>query len=187
MKQDVWPIRGASSIDLHVSNQSEIAGQALTYIGQLYEIEREVKSLSAEERQKIRQARSKPLSDARHERTQLQRQKITDGSATAKALDYSLRRWGALTRFLDDGQLPIDNNWIENQIRPISIGRNNWLFAGSLRAGQRAAAVMSLIQSAKLNGHDPYAYLRDVLQRLPTHKNSQIAELLPHRWQPALA
>lgn len=70
--------------------------------------------------------------------------------------------------------MPIDNNWIENQIRPIAIGRNNWLFAGSLRAGQRAAAVMSLIQSAKLNGHDPYAYLKDVLARLPTHKNSQI-------------
>jgi transposase len=80
--------------------------------------------------------------------------------------------------------LPIDNNWIENQIRPIAIGRNNWLFAGSLRAGQRAAAVMSLIQSAKLNGHDPYAYLKDVLARLPTQKNSQIEELLPHRWQP---
>jgi hypothetical protein len=76
---------------------------------------------------------------------------------TARALDYSLKRWTGLTRFLDDGQLPIDNNWIENQIRPIAIGRNNWLFAGSLRAGQRAAAVMSLIQSAKLNGHDPYA------------------------------
>ena len=80
--------------------------------------------------------------------------------------------------------MPIDNNWIENQIRPIAIGRNNWLFAGSLRAGQRAAAVMSLIQSAKLNGHDPYAYLKNVLARLPTHKNSQIEELLPHRWQP---
>ena len=117
----------------------------------------------------------------------LQRQKITDGSATAKALDYSLRRWGALTRFLDDWKLPIDNNWAENQIRPIAIGRKNWLFAGSLRAGQRAAAIMSLIQSVKLNGHDPYAYLKDVLQRLPTHKNSQIVELLPHRWQPALA
>ena len=116
----------------------------------------------------------------------LTRQKITDGSATAKALDYSLRRWVALTRFADDGRLPVDNDPIENQIRPIAIGRNNWLFAGSLRAGQRAAAVMSLIQSAKLNGHDPYAYLKDVLQRLPTHKNSQIAELLPHRWQPML-
>jgi hypothetical protein len=114
----------------------------------------------------------------------LQRRQVTDGSATAKALDYSLKRWTALTQFLDDGQLPIDNNWIENQIRPIAIGRNNWLFAGSLRAGQRAAAVMSLIQSAKLNGHDPYAYLKDVLARLPTHKNSQIGELLPHRWLP---
>lgn len=106
------------------------------------------------------------------------------GSAMARALDYRLKRWGALTRFLDDGQLPIDNNWAENQIRPIAIGRKNWLFAGSLRAGQRAAAVMSLIQSARLNGHDPYAYLKDVLQRLPTHKNHLIAELLPHRWQP---
>ena len=173
--------------DLHVSNKSQIAEQALQYIAQLYAVEREVKNLSADERQKIRQTRSKPLTDAMHEWMQLQRQKITDGSATAKALDYSLRRWGALTRFLDDGQLPIDNNWIENQIRPIAIGRNNWLFAGSLSAGQRAAAVMSLIQSAKLNEHDPYAYLRDVLQRLPTHKNSQISELLPHRWQPALA
>lgn len=95
-----------------------------------------------------------------------------------------MKRWVALTRFVDDGRLPIDNNWIENQIRPIAIGRGNWLFAGSLRAGQRAAAVMSLIQSAKLNGHDPYAYLKDVLARLPTQKNSRIDELLPHRWMP---
>ena len=72
-------------------------------------------------------------------------------------------------RFMDDGQLPIDNNWAENQIRPKAIGRKNWLFAGSLRAGQRAAAVIRPIQSARLNGHDPYAYLKDVLQRLPTH------------------
>ena len=85
--------------------------------------------------------------------------------------------------FLDDGQLPIDNNWAENQIRPIAIGRKNWPFAGSLRAGQRVAAIMSLIQSARLNGHDPYAHLKDVLQRLPTHKNYLIAKLLPHRWQ----
>lgn len=170
--------------DLHVSSKSQIAGQACTYISQLYDVEREVKHLNADERMQIRQARSKPLADAFKEWMLLQRQKITDGSATAKALDYSLKRWGALTQFLDDGQLPIDNNWIENQIRPIAIGRNNWLFAGSLRAGQRAAAVMSLIQSAKLNGHDPYAYLKDVLTRLPTHKNSQIDDLLPHRWQP---
>lgn len=172
--------------DLHVSNKSQIAEQALDYIGQLYDVEREVKHLDAKERRRIRQTQSKPLADAFHQWMLLQRQKITDGSATAKALDYSLKRWDALARFLENGQLPIDNNWIENQIRPIAIGRSNWLFAGSLRAGQRAAAVMSLIQSAKLNGHDPYAYLKDVLARLPTHKNSHIEELLPHRWMPLL-
>lgn len=170
--------------DLHVSNKSQIAQQALLCISQLYDIEREVKGLSADERRQIRQAKSKPLADALHQWMVLQRRQIADGSVTAKALDYSLKRWAALTRFLDDGQLPIDNNWIENQIRPIAIGRNNWLFAGSLRAGQRAAAIISLTHSARLNGHDPYAYLKDVLARLPTHKNNRIAQLLPHRWQP---
>ena len=90
----------------------------------------------------------------------------------------------ALTRYIDDGRLPADNNWIENQIRPVAVGRSNWLFAGSLRAGQRAAAIMSLIQSARLNGHDPYAYLKDVFTRLPTHPMSRIEELLAHRWVP---
>lgn len=88
-------------------------------------------------------------------------------------------------RLVDDGDLPIDNNHLENRIRPIALGRANWLFAGSLRGGQRAAAVMSLLQSAKLNGLDPHAYLRDVLARLPTQPASRIAALLPHRWSPA--
>jgi hypothetical protein len=170
--------------DLHASNKSQIAQSALEQIGRIYDIERETKELAPDERQRIRLTRSKPLLDALHQWMILNRQQITDGSATAKALDYSLRRWGALTRFVDNGQLPIDNNHIENQIRPIAIGRNNWLFAGSLRAGKRGAAIMSLIQSAKLNGHDPYAYLKDVLTRLPTQKNSAIGELLPHRWKP---
>ena len=141
--------------------------------------------LGTEQRQTVRQQQTRPILDTLHEWMTLQRRQVPNGSATAKALDYSLRRWVALTRFADDGQLPVDNNWIENQIRPIAIGRNNWLFAGSLRAGQRAAAVMSLIQSARMNGHDPYAYLKDVLTRLPTHKASRIDELLPHRWQPS--
>src|SRR5690625_2916699 len=105
--------------------------------------------------------------------------------AKAKDLDYSLKRWTALTRYLDDGCVPIDNNHIEQQIRPLALGRKNWLFAGSLRAGQRAAAVMTLIQSAKLNGHDPLAYLGDILERLPTQPNHRVHELLPHHWQPA--
>ena len=170
--------------DLHASNKSQIAHSALEQIGRIYDIEREIKEFNPDERRRIRQEKSKPLLDALHQWMILNRQKITDGSATAKALDYSLRRWGALTRFVGDAQLPVDNNHIENQIRPIAIGRNNWLFAGSLRAGKRGAAIMSLIQSAKLNGHDPFAYLKDVLTRLPIQRASQIHELLPHRWQP---
>ena len=171
--------------DLHASNKSQIAQSALEQMARVYDIERETKELPPDERQRIRLQRSKPLLDALHQWMIVHRQQITDGSATARALDYSLRRWGALTRFVSEGQLPIDNNHIENQIRPIAIGRNNWLFAGSLRAGKRGAAIMSLIQIAKLNGHDPYAYLKDVLTRLPTQRNSMIAQLLPHRWTPA--
>jgi transposase len=133
----------------------------------------------------MRQAKAKPIADALHAWMAAHRLKVPDGSAIAKALDYSLTRWEALTRYLDDGNLPPDNNHVENQIRPVAIGRANWLFAGSLRAGQRAAAVMSLIQSAKLNGHDPYVYLKDVLTRLPTQPAKRIEELLPHRWQQA--
>jgi hypothetical protein len=133
----------------------------------------------------MRQAKAKPIADALHAWMAAHRLKVPDGSAIAKALDYSLTRWSALTRYLDDGTLPSDNNHVENQIRPVALGRANWLFAGSLRAGQRAAAVMSLIQSAKLNGHDPYAYLKDVFTRLPTLPASRIADLLPHRWQPS--
>jgi len=101
---------------------------------------------------------------------------------TAKAIDYMLKRWVALTRYLENGSLPIDNNRVANQMRPWALGRKNWLFAGSERSSKRAAAIMTLVQSAKLNGHDPYAYLKDVLTRLPTHKNSRIHELLPHHW-----
>jgi transposase len=81
--------------------------------------------------------------------------------------------------------VPIDNNWVENQIRPIALGKKNWLFAGSLRAGQRAAAVMSLLHSARLNGHDVHAYMKHILERLPTLPASRISDLLPHRWTPA--
>jgi len=89
-----------------------------------------------------------------------------------------------LSRYLDDGAVPVDNNWAKNQIRPWALGRKNWLFAGSSRGGKRAAAIMSLIQSARLNGHDPYVYLKDVLTSLPTQRASEIYQLLPHRWQP---
>jgi transposase len=168
--------------ELWANHGSPVGEQALKFFIQLYEIEREAKDLPADERKTVRQDKTKPIADALHQWLTQQRQKVPHGSATAKAIDYSLKRWKALTRFIDDGELPIDNNWVENQIRPIALGRNNWLFAGSLRAGKRAAAVMSLVHSARLNGHDPYAYLRDVLERLPTHPASRTADLLPHRW-----
>ncbi len=126
--------------DLHAANQSQIAEVALQQFARVYEIEREVKEIATDQRQTIRQQQTKPLLDALHQWMVLQRQKVPEGSASAKALDYSLRRWEALTRFVDDGQLPVDNNWIENQIRPIAIGRNNWLFAGSRRAGQEGSS-----------------------------------------------
>ena len=172
--------------DLHVANQSTLAEQALGYIKLLYQVEAEAKDLTAQQRQIVRATQARLIAEALHKWMLTQRQKVPDGSGTAKALDYSLKRWAALTRYLDDGAVPIDNNWVENQIRPWALGRNNWLFAGSLRSGQRAAAIMTLIQSAKLNGHDPYAYLKDMLSRLPTQKNSAINELLPHNWKPAI-
>ena len=171
--------------ELWVHHASPVGEQALKFFIQLYEIEREVRDWPAVERRGVRQEKTKPIADALHQWLAQQRQKVPDGSATAKAIDYSLKRWPALVRFIDDGELPIDNNWVENQIRPIA--RSNWLFAGGLRAGKRAAAVMSLVHSARLNCHDPYAYLRDVLDRLPTQPASRIAELLPHRWSPSSA
>ncbi|MDY7565218.1 transposase [Pseudomonas sp. RTC3] len=159
--------------------------EALHYIAALYEIEREVKELEPDIQQRIRQEKAAPIIDVLHAWMSAQRQLVPEGSAIAKALDYSLKRWVALSRYLNDGAVPIDNNWAENQIRPWALGRKNWLFAGSLRSGKRAAAIMSLIQSARLNGHAPYAYLRDVLTRLPTQRASEIAKLLPHKWAPA--
>ena len=170
--------------DLYVNNRSDIAEEALRYYSALYQVEREARErkLDTEGRRILRQQRSKPIAEAFRQWLTRQRALVPDGSAAAKAINYSLGRWAALIRYLDDGELPIDNNHIENRIRPVALGRGNWLFAGSLRAGKRAAAIMSLIQSAKLNGHDPYVYLKDVMERLPTQPTNRLEELLPHRW-----
>jgi transposase len=171
--------------ELLKANASVVAGQAIQRIAWLYRIEADAKALSAEQRLQMRQERSKPLWEEMHVWLQLERTRVPDGSAIAKAIDYSLNHWVGLGRFLRDGDVPIDNNHVENRIRPWALGRRNWLFIGSQLAGERAAVVMSLLQSAKLNGHEPWAYLKDVLTRLPMQLNSRIEELLPHRWQPA--
>jgi transposase len=170
--------------ELIKDNQSPVALQAVQRIAWIYRIEREVQSLTIDERLAVRQSRSKPLWQEMHVWLQLERQRVPDGSGIAGAIDYSLNHWAALTANLHDGNVPVDNNHCENQMRPWAVGRKSWLFAGSELAGQRAAVVMSLVVSAKLNGHDPWAYLKDVLTRLPTQPNSRIEELLPHLWTP---
>jgi transposase len=172
--------------DIYANRSSAIAEEALRYFAALYKIEDEARDrrLDSTRRQLLRQEYAKPIAEALRKWLLYQRGQVPQGCATAKAIAYSLGRWEALIRYIDDGDLPIDNNHLENRIRPVALGRANWLFAGSLRAGQRAANVMSLIQSAKLNGHDQHRYVRDVLERLPTQPASRLEELLPHRWQP---
>jgi transposase len=173
--------------ELFKANASAVAAQAIQRIAWLYKIEADARPMTSQERLQMRHDRSKPLWDELHVWLQLERTRVPDGSAIAKAIDYSLNRWSGFGRFLVDGDVPLDNNHCENQMRPWALGRKNWLFIGSQLAGERAAVVMSLLQSAKLNGHDPWAYLKDVLTRMPTQLNSRLDELLPHRWQrPAL-
>ena len=169
--------------ELIKSNASTVAGEAVRRIATIYRVERELAGMTGEQRLAMRDSMTKILWEELHVWLQLERIQVPDGGATAQAIDYSLNHWTALTRNLLDGDVPVDNNHLENQIRPWAMGRKAWLFCGSELAGQRAAVVMSLVQSAKLNGHDPWAYLSDVLKRLPTQLNSRIEELLPHRWQ----
>lgn len=181
-----WAHARRKFFELAERGNSPIADQALVIIGKLYEVERDIQEKPPDERQRVRESLSRPIIEHLRKWLVHQRSGLTDGTRTAKAMDYSLKRWEALTRYLDDGAVPIDNNWIENQVRPWALGRKNWLFAGSLRSGQRAANVMSLIQSAKINGIDPQAYLRDVLERLPTLMYSDIDTLLPHNWSSSI-
>jgi transposase len=170
--------------ELARANASTVAQQAIQRIARLYRVESEAREMASEDRLAHRHRHAGPLWQELHVWMQLERGRVPDGGGIAAALDYSLKRWQALGRFLQDGAVSIDNNHIENLIRPWAMGRKAWLFAGSELAGQRAAMVMSLVQSAKLNGHDPGAYLKDVLERLPSHPNRRINELLPHRWTP---
>jgi hypothetical protein len=167
--------------DLHAANQSPIAKEALDRIGQLYAIEQAGKPLDIEARRALRRNEAKPLLDSLFEWLHATRKTVAEGSGTARAIDYSLKRWQALIRYADSGDRPIDNNPVENAIRPIAIGKKNWLFAGSERAGKRAAAIQSLIGTARLNGLDPYAWLKDTLEKLPAWPNRRIDELLPIR------
>lgn len=181
-----WAHARRKFYELAQAGASTAAHTALHYIGELYRVEAHARGLDPPERHHDRHQNSQPILHAYKAWIDDVRPTVAGSTGLAKALDYTLKRWPALARCFEDTRYPIDNNPIENAIRPIALGRKNWLFAGSQNAGERAAVIMSLIATAKANGHEPYAYLKDVLTRLPTHPDRRIAELLPHRWVPTI-
>ncbi len=165
--------------DIHAANASPIAAEALERIGALYTLEADIRGRAAEERYRIRQARAGPLLDQLHAWLLATVSKLSRKSELAGAIRYALSRWSALTRYRDDGRIEIDNNAAERALRVVALGRKNYLFAGADSGGERAAAIYSLIGTAKLNELDPQAYLRFVLERIAEHPINRIDELLP--------
>jgi transposase len=165
--------------DLHTARQSPVAADALQRIRALYAIEDDVRGRPPDERRHAREKRARPLLDDMRAWLDTTLRQTSKRSDLAKAIRYALARWTALTRYVGDGRIEIDNNPVERAIRPIALGRKNWLFAGSDAGGTRAAAIASLIATARLNGLDPEAYLRHVLGRIATHPARRIGELLP--------
>ena len=179
-----WAHARRKFFDLQAASGSPIAGEAIARIAALYRVEADAKSMTADARHAHRKQHALPHLQSLKTWLDELRPRVAGNSGTARAMDYTLRRWTALARYVENGLYPIDNNPIENAIRPIAVGRKNWLFAGSETAGQRAAAIMSLLATAKANGHEPHAWLTDVLTRLPTTLDRDIESLLPHRCQP---
>ncbi len=165
--------------DLYQAHRSPIANEALERIGQLYGIEQEIRGRSPADRKEVRQARSRPLLEGMQSWLKATLQKLSQKSDVAVAIRYALERWSALLRYCEDGRVEMDNNAAERSLRAVALGRKNYLFAGSDAGGERAAAIYSLLGSAKLNGIDPEAYLTTVLRRIADHPINRIAELLP--------
>ncbi|WKN44963.1 IS66 family transposase [Tunicatimonas pelagia] len=171
-----------------LDSDAERAGHALSQIQKLYAVERHARQadLSDQQRYVLRQQQAVPVLEELHAWLLEQATSVLPKSLIGKAATYSLRRIKTLSLYTSDGRLEIDNNLIENTIRPIALGRKNYLFAGSHAAAQRIAVFYSLLGSCKLHNIEPYSYLKDILERLPDHPISQIDELLPHRWKPRL-
>ena len=174
-----WAHARRKFYEIHVALASPIAAEALDRIGRLYKIEAEIRGKPAEERRAERKAREGPQLKSLHEWLQATVTTLSRKSQLALAIRYALSHWVALTRYLDDGRLEIDNNAAERALRAVALGRKNWLFAGSDDGGERAAAIYSLLGTAKLNGIEPEGYLRYVLERIADHPINRIEELLP--------
>ena len=166
---------------------SPIAIEVVRRIDALFDIERPINGKSAEERKAVRQQRSKPHVDDLLIYMREQRAKLSRGHDLAKAIDYILKRWAAFTLFLDDGRVCLSNNAAERALRGIALGRKSWMFCGSDRGGHRAAAMYSLIITAKMNDVDPQAWLADLLDRIAAHPAHRLDELLPWNWTPKIS
>jgi len=178
-----WAHARRKLFDLARLTKAPIAIEAVARIDALFAIERDIVGLSPEERRQVRQERSRPRVEALGVWLREQHARLSPHGKVAKAIAYSLNAWDALLRFLDDGRLCMTNNAAERALRCIAVGRNNWTFAGSDAGGRRAAAIYTLIETAKLNDVDPQAWLADVLARLQDHPAKRIAELLPWNWK----
>ena len=178
-----WAHARRKFFDLARIKKAPIAIEAIKRIDTLFAIELEINGLPPEQRLAVRAGRSRPLLADLETWLRGERRRLSSQSDTAKAIDYSLKRWPALTRFLADGRLCISNNAAERALRGIAVGRHNWTFAGSDEGGRRAAAIYTLIETAKLNDVDPQAWLADILAQLPDHPAKRIADLLPWNWQ----
>ena len=174
-----WAHARRGFYDIHQANASPIAAEALGRIGALYEIESQIRGRAPDERSSVRRARAGPLLESLREWLRETLLRVSKKSELAKAIGYILTRWTALTRYRDDGGIEIDNNAAERALRAVALGRKNYLFCGSDAGGERAAGIYSLIGTAKLNGLDPEAYLRYVLERIADHPINRIEELLP--------
>ena len=174
-----WAHARRKFYDIQVAHKSAVAAEALERIGALYAIEKEIHGRSPEERRAVRNERSRPLLESLKQWLEEILGRLSKKSDTAMAVRYALGRWEALLRYCDDGRLEIDNNAAERALRAVALGRKNYLFAGSDRGGESAAVLYSLIGTAKLNGVDPEAYLRNVLSRIAEHPINRIEELLP--------
>jgi transposase len=163
--------------------KAPLALDAVRRIDAIFAVERDINGLSANERRAARKTRLAPLAENLKEWMRTERARLSRHAEVAKAMDYMLKRWSAFTRFLDDGRICLSNNAAERALRGIALGRRSWLFAGSDRGGERAAAMYSLIVTAKLNGIDPQAWLADVLRRIADHPASRLDQLLPWHWK----
>jgi transposase len=161
---------------------SPIAIEVVRRIDALFEIERSINGKSAKERLAARRTLSRPLVDDLHAYMREKAAGLSRGHDLVKAINYMLKRWPAFTLFLEDGRVCLSNNAAERGLRGIALGRKSWLFCGSDRGGRRAAAMYSLIVTAKMNGVDPQAWLADVLTRIAAHPTHRLDELLPWNW-----